>query len=188
MTKKATKLIVCRVRCKTSYAYTQLIFWSSAVDSFVAFDADEICIDSRTQLSVICSLRSPTDNTSSYVFSTILFEFSLQTGDIVACETSPCRCRAVNETAVQLSCPYLPADYDSANLSCYVLEDPSVSIQAPVHVRGKECIAFQRNLIDRKRFTCRILFYIVLNCLNNLCQPDDAKSKIRLLYFVHVLY
>jgi len=73
----------------------------------------------------------------------MLFAFHLQTDNTVTCASSPCDCGVINETAVQLLCQYLPADYDHANLSCYSQDDASISVRAPVHVRGnaRSCLA-----------------------------------------------
>jgi len=47
----------------------------------------------------------------------------------------------MNETAVKMSCQYLPPEYDNSSLGCYLQDDPSVSVQAPVYVRGNICTA-----------------------------------------------
>ena len=113
-----------------------VIVWHAVIDCFVGFDTDEICIDPRTWLSVFCSLLSSPVAASRVNSSVMSFAFQLRTGDIVTCESSHCHCAAVNETAVRLSCQYLPTNYDNATLSCYFRDDPSISVQAPVHVRG----------------------------------------------------
>jgi len=105
---------------------------------FVVFDTNKICIASGTTLNIICHSRShPVSTINS---SALSFAFHLQTGETVVCQGSPCQCPVVNRTAVQLTCPYLPANYDNANLSCYSQDDPSISVKASVHVRGRSFI------------------------------------------------
>ena len=114
------------------------------VDRIVAFDLDEICVSPETwlRLKVTCSRSSVAGPALADSSSVVSFAFHLLTGETVTCEASPCHCVDINVTAVQLSCPYLPADYDRANLSCYFLDRPFVSVHAPVHVRGNACLAF----------------------------------------------
>ena len=121
-------------------------------DCCVAFDSDEICIVSGKQLSIICNALSSPVTTSIRSSSMMSFSFQLQTGEIVTCESSPCQCDIVNETALQLTCDYLPASYINANLSCYLQDSPSMSLWAPVHVRGNVCsgltLFFKLNIDD----------------------------------------
>jgi len=90
------------------------------------------------RLNIICGLWSP-DVATSNISSLIVFAFHLQSGATVTCHSSPCQCNVVNATAAQLSCDYMPASYDNADLTCYLRHNLSVSVQAPVYVRGKYC-------------------------------------------------
>ena len=128
------------IRTLTASA-VDITVWSVAFDCIVVFNTDEICIDSGTELHIICSLWPSPITTSVHRSSSISFAFQLQTGDVITCESSPgCNCHIMNETAVKMSCQYLPAEYDNSSLSCYLQDNPSISVQAPVYVRGNVCI------------------------------------------------
>jgi len=113
------------------------------IDCDVAFDLDEICVSLGLMLKVTCSKLSPAVGSWIGGSHAMSFAFHLLNGQVVTCGSSPCQCVDVNITAVQLSCPYLPMEYDHANLSCYVQDHPFVSIRAPVYVRGNPCLASQ---------------------------------------------
>ena len=139
-------------------------YWSAVIDCLVAFNTAEICIGSGTRLVIYCH----TVSTAAIDSSAISLSFDLQTGATVTCERSPCQCDVVNATSVRLICHYLPMEYDNASLSCYSLDDPSVSVKAYVHVRG--------------RFAS-----LVLAVLAEFCSHEQIRARILFCNFVQIV-